>query len=147
MNRTHSNKGKIRVHPGAIKLLTDSTWEFAHSILWSDHSFSEAEIRLAKAFIKEYYEAIPAERFSATASKHFTAYCERVLLAKRYVDRFSHRYIPHPCIWLDKTNPKGFAGTREWYFNELRKRRLKLFHQEFEFYKDFFSLNASVINF
>jgi hypothetical protein len=144
---TNSNKGKIRVHPGAIKLLTDSTWEFAHNILWSDHYFSEAETRLAKTFIKEYYEGIPAERFSATASKHFTSYCERVLLAKRYVDRFPHRYIPHPCIWLNKNNPKGFAGTKSWHDSEQRKRRLQRLLSELSFLEESLQHYKSTINF
>lgn len=147
MNRTNSTKGKIRVHPASIRLLTESTWEFAHNILWSNISFSEAETELAKKYIKEYYEAIPAERFSEIAPKHFTGYCERVLLAKRYVDRFSHRYIPHPCIWLNKNNPKGFAGTKAWYDNVQRKRRLEKIISELRLYKQDFPLYGVVINF
>lgn len=118
-----AGKSKMRVHPAAIRLLTDATWDFAHSILWGGFPFSKAETHLAKLFIKEYYDEIPAEKFSETAHRHFTAYCERVLLAKNYVSRFPHRYIPHPCIWLHKENPKGFAGTKAWYLRNLERRK------------------------
>lgn len=138
MYRTNSNKEKISVHPAAINLLTDATWNFAHNILWDKFSFSEAEIELAKIYIKEYYEGIKPEKFTQTASQHFTGYCERVLLAKKYVSRFFHRYIPHPCIWLNKNNPKGFAGTKAWYQRIQRKRKLQRAISELEYYKEGF---------
>ena len=122
MEKNHQ-KNRTVVHPSSIQLLTDATWEFAHTILWNGYPFSKIEIALAKIYIKEYYEEIPAEEFAATAHRHFTAYCERVLLAKEYVSRFSHRYIPHPCLWLNKLNPKGFAGTKSWYLRNLEQRK------------------------
>lgn len=128
--KTNKNKQKTVVHPASIQLLTDATWEFAHNILWNGFPFSEAEIELSKLFIKEYYKEIPAEKFTATAHKHFTGFCERILLAKEYVSRFSHRYIPHPCIWLNKMNPKGFAGTKEWYKRALDKRRQQCYNSD-----------------
>lgn len=124
--RKEQNKeSKVMVHPAAIRLLTDATWDFAHNILWGGEAFSLAEEKLAKKYISEYYGEIPAERFTATAHRHFSAYCERVLLAKEYVDRYPHRYIPHPCIWLNKTNPKGFAGTKDWYQRRQDARQLR----------------------
>ena len=120
--KTIKNKSKMRVHPASIRLLTNATWEFAQSILWNGYPFSKSEVELSKLFIRDYYEDIPAEQFSETAHKHLTAYCERILLAKNYVSKFSHRYIPHPCIWLNKENPKGFAGTKRWYLENLAKR-------------------------
>ncbi len=121
--KSKSAETKVKVHPAALRLLTDATWEFAHSILWDGYPFSKAEVELSKLFIREYYEEIPAEEFTQTAHRHFTAYCERVLLAKEYVSRFAHRYIPHPIIWLNKENPKGFTGTKAWYLRNLEKRR------------------------
>lgn len=115
---------KTKIHPAAIALLTDATWEFAHSILWDNFPFSEAEANLSKTYIREYYEAIPPEQFGRDASRHFTGYCERILLARNYVSRFPWRYIPHPCIWLNRCNPKGFAGTKQWY-DRLKKKRRK----------------------
>lgn len=118
---------KTMVHPSAIRLLTDATWDFAHRNLWCEFPFSEAEIALSKLYIKEYYNEIPAEKFTEIAHKLFTAYCERILLAKEYVSRFSHRYIPHPCLWLNRKYPKGFAGTKQWYLrNQERKKECSL---------------------
>lgn len=124
--KTNQNKSKIRVHPASIRLLTDATWDFAHSILWDGYPFSKVEIALAKIYIQQYYEEIPAEEFTETAHKYFTVYCETILMANEYVSRFSHLYIPHPCIWLDKWNTKGFAGTKSWYFRNLEKRQRKI---------------------
>ena len=121
--KTHQNHHKTIVHPSSIHLLTNATWEFAHSILWDNFHFFNYEVELAKIYIREFYESIPAEKFSATAHRYFAEYCERVLLAKAYVDRYPSRYIPHPCIWLNKTNPKGFAGTKNWYYQNLEKRK------------------------
>jgi hypothetical protein len=122
MKRTRE-KTRVCVHPASIKLLTDATWNFARNILWRGQFFSKAEESLSKFFIREYYEAIPPELFSAEHHLHFTAYCERIMLAKKYVDRYPHRYIPHPCNWLNRDNPKGFAGTRAWYLKSLEKRK------------------------
>jgi hypothetical protein len=119
MERT--NKTKTVVHPAAIEWLTDATWDFAHRILWSDQHFSETEIEISKNCIREYYEEIPADVFAEQHLLHFEAYCERVLLAKGYVDRYPSRYIPHPCIWLNKNNAKGFAGTKEWYIRKKKR--------------------------
>jgi hypothetical protein len=113
---------KIVIHPSAIDLLTDATWEFAQAQLWSHRPFTELEASISKDFIREYYQAIPADVFQERAASHLTAYCERILLAKKYANRFSHRFIPHPWIWLNKDNPKGFAGTKKWYEQELAKR-------------------------
>lgn len=115
-------KQKTLVHPATIDFYTDATWEFACNILWNGHPFSQSEINLAKLYIKDYYLEIPAEKFSETINKHFAAYCERILLARNYVSRHAQRYIPHPCIWLSKENPKGFAGTKRWYLENLSKR-------------------------
>jgi len=114
------NKSKMRsgrkpkqvVHPSSIRLLTDATWDFAHSILWSRYPFSRTEIELSKLFIREYYQQIPIRHFTDKAYKHFKGYCKRILLAKNYVTLFYRRYIPRPCIWFNKRNPKGFGGTK-----------------------------------
>jgi hypothetical protein len=125
MNMTNSTKGKMYAHPATIKLFTDATWQFAHSVLWNDQPFSKAETALSKYYIREYYEAIPAEQFTKTVSQHFSAYCQRVMMAKKYVDRSYFRYIPHPIVWLDRRNPTGFAGTKKWYERQWRRRLLK----------------------
>jgi hypothetical protein len=100
----------------------NATWNFAKSVLWSEQNFTGAEIILCKTHIREYYRLIPAEQFTERVNEIFTQFLERVLLAKQYVDCFSHRYILHPCIWLDKSFAKGFTGTKDWYL-KIRERR------------------------
>ncbi|HBF89360.1 MAG TPA: hypothetical protein DDX39_12030 [Bacteroidales bacterium] len=115
MNRTSKKQAKIIVHPASIRLMTDATWEYAHKILWNNHPFTKKETEQAKALIQEYYESIPSEKFAAGIHRYFSGYCIRILMARNYVLRRPQRYIPHPCIWIDKRNPKGFAGTKAWY--------------------------------
>ena len=107
-----------------VELLTNATWSFAHSVLWNGHPFSEETTAHCKKYIREYYENIPAEKFHF-APNYFSRYCERVVLAKAYVNKYSHRYIPHPCIWLNKNNPKGFAGTKAWLQRIVEKRKME----------------------
>jgi len=121
--KTIKNKSKIKVHPASIRLLTDATWDFAQAVLWSGFDFSSAEIELSKSFIKEYYQEIPAKEFTRVAYKHFTEYCKRILLAKEYDSRFFLFYIPHPCIWLNKQNPKGISAAKAGYHRNLKKRK------------------------
>lgn len=118
-----SRVGRIFIHPALIEKYVDATWEFAHSILWKKQPFSKEETDLAKSYIRYYYRAIDAEQFLKTVSGHYTGYCERILLARQYVSRKPNRYIPHPCIWLNPLNAKGFAGTLQWYESIQSKRR------------------------
>jgi len=114
MEKTKENS-KIRLHPATLELLVDATWEYAHDMLWHGFPFGKGEIELAKKYIREYYEGTPVESLAQRPAAYFTIYCDRVRMAKNYVCRYAHRFIPHPCIWLNKRNPKGFAGTRRWY--------------------------------
>lgn len=135
MNRAKKNQTIVKVHPSSIAMLTDATWDFAHAVLWHKQPFSEKEINLSKKYIKEYYDLIPAEKFSSSALHLFTGYCERVVLARDYVRRKPHRYIPHPTIWLDRKNPKGFAGTKAWYDVIKKERRERATQQMIESYR------------
>ena len=87
-----------KVHPASIDFLSNLTWEYAQKTLWENQRFTKSEV----------------ENFSVESSRHFRNYCERIRLAKEYVNRHPWRYIPHPTIWLNKHNPKGFAGTKNW---------------------------------
>lgn len=104
-----------KIHPASIDFFVNATWNFAKCVLWNKEYFTEAEVSLSKQYIREFYENIPAEKFNSSSKRYFIQYCERVLLAKNYIDRFAHRFIPHPCIWLDRNYNKGFAGTKYWY--------------------------------
>lgn len=113
MNRTQ-NKSKIKIHPAATEMLVNSSWEYAKKQLWQKYEFTEFEAELAKDFIREFYNSIPADQFTKRGLRRLSAFCKRVDLAAKYVNRFNHRYIPHPAIWLNPKNPKGFAGTKAW---------------------------------
>lgn len=115
-------KGASRVHNSTLDFYTNATWNFAKCALWKNEIFTEAEIILSKQYIREFYTLIPAENFTVNAPKLFIQYCERILLTRNYVNRFSHRFIPHPCIWLDKTYQKGFAGTKKWLRKKIETR-------------------------
>jgi hypothetical protein len=138
-NMKASNKGKVLVHPASIERLTDSTWMFAHAILWEKHEFSQAEVSLAKVYIREYYQRIPAETFGEHASEYFLEYFERVVETKRYLHRFPHRYIPHPCIWVSKPQDDYFFGTRVGTKQILRRQENSKWFGTDLFCSDFYS--------
>lgn len=139
---------KVAVHDKSIDFYTEATWNFAHSILWNNQSFKEIEEELSKEYIRVYYALIPAKQFAEKAKRLFKEYCERVLLARLYTDRFASRFIPHPCIWLNKSYAKGFAGTREWH-EKVKITRLALpeylsgIRQVAELYEEY-TCNSSV---
>lgn len=99
--------------------LTNTAWNFACSSLWNSTQFSSKEIEVAKEKIAEYL------RLSRHPEKAFSAFCQRVLLARYYVSKNPGRYIPLPSIWLDRDNATGFVGTRAWY-NEIKSIRESL---------------------
>jgi hypothetical protein len=121
MNKVNQ-KSKTVVHPASMSLLVDATWDFAKSVLWKDESFSKTEEAVSKVFIRMFYESIPADKFTGIAPRHFSVFCQRIILAKRYVERYPNRFIPHPSLWLNPMNEKGFAGTKQWYLNNMRQR-------------------------
>mgnify|MGYP003519620189 FL=1 len=121
MKRLEKNK-KVHVHPSAIKLLTETTWKFAHAMLWQHFPFSKDEIELAKIYIKEYYEAIPAKKFQQLAIQYFRNYRGYIRLAKKYISRLPESYVAQPSIWLDRKSLKRFCHTKAKHQCLLRKR-------------------------
>lgn len=108
-------KTNVRVHPASIQLMVDVSWDFAHNHLWNNYPFEKEEVEKVKKFIRRYYGAIHPERFTQVANNRLKVFCERVMLARKYVLRFPYRYIPSPGIWFDPKNEKGFRGTKKWY--------------------------------
>ncbi len=116
---------KVRVLPGVIEKLINASWQFGCAMLWGGQKFSDAEIKLSKSLIREYYEKIPADVFAHSAGSLFIQYLERMLLAKEYSSRAKDKTISHPCIWLNKGFEKGFASTKAKYQNTLNRRKIK----------------------
>ncbi len=102
-----------------VSQLVDSAWNFAYSSLWNSTIFSTKEIDAAKARIFEYLTLAKSSR------KAFLSFCQRVLLARYYVNGVRGRYIPLPSVWFDRTNAEGFVGTKKW-FSEIRNIRASL---------------------
>ena len=96
--------------------LVNTAWNFAHTALWNNAVFSASEVTLAKHRIKEMLTV------SKTPVKTYKAFCQRVLLARQYINNNPNRYIPIPTIWLDENNVTGYAGTAIWYDNILAVR-------------------------
>ncbi len=91
--------------------LADTAWNLAHTALWNNVVFSNQETQAAKTMIKNIISS------SKTPVKTYKAFCQRVLLARQYVNNNPDRYIPLPTIWLDHENVTGYAGTESWYQN------------------------------
>lgn len=95
---------KMVVHPASIDMLVDTAWNFAHRTLWCNKSFGKAEIALAKFYIRQYYDNIPAKKFQRKALKRHISFCGRLLIVKEK----SGGQLPSPCIFFDRFNPTGF---------------------------------------
>ena len=118
-------RGSLRVVKGfqqeatGLSLLVNTAWHFAYTALWNNCVFSAKEINTSKQSIKEILQA------AASPADAYHIFCQRVLLARQYVNSQPNRYIPLPSVWLYKENATGFAGTREWY-NNIRDTRAAL---------------------
>lgn len=99
--------------------LTDTAWTFVHSALWNCTQFTTKEINAAKGKIAEYL------RLSKQPRKAFLSFCQRVLLARYYLNITDGRFLPLPSAWLDRSNEKGFASTKGVY-DEVRAIRESL---------------------
>jgi hypothetical protein len=93
-----------------------NAWLFAQASLWDGQVFTDAEITRFKKLINEFFEE---HEFSEDT---FVEFCERVILAKRYVARSSFRYIAAPINWLNIHFKYGISGTERWY-REVEQQR------------------------
>lgn len=121
MNDSGAKKGHVYVHPSTIDYYAKQTWKFAKVILWNNVPFLPEEIELALDYIRSYYQSLAPESFWKIAGHIFRQYCERILMVKRYLATHAHYHLPHPCIWFNPMNRKGFAGTRSWCQRKRKK--------------------------
>ncbi len=111
----HSNTPELKAIKGSLfetapsENLINAAWNFAYSSLWNSTQFSAREIRTSKEKISAYFTLAKNPRNA------FLSFCQRVLLARQYVNAAKGRYMPLPSVWLDKNNEYGFAGTKQWY--------------------------------
>ena len=116
---------KVSVHPSTIKLLTDTTWKFAHAVLWNHFPFSEDEVKAAKLYIQEFYLKIPAKKFEFLALSYFRNYRAYIRLASKYIARLPQPYLVSPAHWLNRKQVKRFCATKANHHCILLKRTKK----------------------
>ncbi|MFM2224261.1 MAG: hypothetical protein RJA07_463 [Bacteroidota bacterium] len=117
--------------------LTKAAWDFAYAVLWTNETFSEEEKMMCMDSIKIY---LMKNKHRLTDA--FIEFCERVMLAKWYVQQSPLRFIPHPVIWLNQNYVKGFAGTAEWH-QLLQARRSVIVNHHLPL----FAMSAYYLNF
>ena len=73
---------KIRIHPEAVKNLSDQSWEFMCKMYLKKQILSEEEKVFVKSCISEYYCSIPPETFSEKSSVYLRIFRWQILRAK-----------------------------------------------------------------
>lgn len=104
--------------------LVDAAWNFAYTSLWNNTMFSTKEADAAKEKIFEYFSLAKDTR------KAFVSFCQRVLLARYYVNGMKGRYMPLPSVWFDKDNEYGFVSTRKCFYEIRRVREALPFYKQ-----------------
>ncbi len=121
-------------HPGAagnipelaqyIDYYTSQAWQFARSVLYPKEQFSQKQEVLTLFYIRDYFALVKAESFTRShVDKLFHDFCQRILLARKYLDKSPERFIPVPWSYFDKHFESGFKGTMHWLKKVKEKRR------------------------
>jgi hypothetical protein len=92
-----------------LQTLTNIAWQIAYTALWNGEEFSASEKEKAQAFITVFIKE------QSNPIKAYSAFVQRVLLARQYINSHPGTYAPIPSLWLCPTNKNGFAGTQRWY--------------------------------
>lgn len=109
-----------------IDFYAKQAWSFARSVLYFKNDLSDMQERLALMYVREYFSLIKHEIFKRNfVDRLFNDFCERIILAKRYIDRSPERFIPVPSVWFNKHFRNGFCGTLAW-LNKVRANRIAL---------------------
>ena len=113
-----------------INQYTAHAWRFTKSILYSKEQFTPEQTRLSQLYIRDYFSLIKDKNFTKPiVDRLFEDFCQRILLAKKYVDKSPERFIPVPWCWFDKNFANGFCGTLNWLKKVKQKRStLKNYH-------------------
>lgn len=97
------------------KVIT-AAWSFATASLWNKQQFSEAETVAAKIKIGSYFLNEPDKDAA------LNEFCQRILLAKDFLNPVIGGTLPQPSAWFDENNPTGYAATIELYRAVVRQR-------------------------
>jgi hypothetical protein len=135
-----------------INTLTSHAWHFAKSILYPKQSFTSEQQTLSLFYIRDYFSLIKEAHFTKPiVERLFEDFCQRILLAKKYIDKTPERFIPVPWTWFNKNFTNGFCGTLSWLKKVKEKRKtLKNYYSSLselsEHYRDYM-LNPSISNY
>ena len=99
-----------------IEKLTNAAWQFAYAALWQEQHFYPKEVERVKLEITNYFLSGTDQQTA------FITFCERIILANRYLAGEKSRYLPHPSIWFNKHFQFGFPETLQSY-NKLQQKR------------------------
>jgi hypothetical protein len=91
-----------------VQQLTHIAWQISYTALWNGKEFSAVEIAAAKEFIKGFIQ-------QGSPLKSYSAFVQRVMLARQYIITHHGTYVPFPSRWFNTGNKRGFAGTEKWY--------------------------------
>lgn len=119
----HTRAGSDPLLIPSINQYTNNAWAFAKRILYPSSTFKPHEVLLTKNYISEYFALISKAGYRNSVDRLFYELCERVLLAKKYIDRSPSRFIPVPWTWFDKNFSGGFTGTLPWLKIAKEKRK------------------------
>jgi len=91
-----------------VNQLVKCAWQIAYTALWNTQQFTPEEIEAAKVFISNFILQQQSHK------SQYTAFVQRVLLARQYINSHPGTYIPVPTQWFDAGNKMGFEGTKNW---------------------------------
>jgi len=111
---TPPQNGKAKSLP--IEKLANAAWQFAYAALWQEQHFYPKEEERVKQEITNYFHSSPDHQ------KAFVTFCERIILANRYLAGEQSRYLPHPSIWFNKHFQYGFPETLSQHSKLQQKR-------------------------
>lgn len=92
-------------------------WDICYATIWPKENFSKTEIETFKVLIADHFIG------SENADEKFAELIERVVLAKRYINRRQGRYISKPIDWLNIHFKTGLQGTEKWYKQVTDQRK------------------------
>jgi hypothetical protein len=99
-----------------VYYLSKVAWNFAHALLWSEHEFTDDEIREVKEHLINYFGE------ASHRKKALISFCERIILTEKY-NAAKGRVTPAPSVWFNPKYHQGFAETKSWYHCIEDKRK------------------------
>ena len=105
-------------------------WRLAKNTIYKEVYLTENQEKIAQSLLFQWYEPVASSKLS----KVHRSYCERIGLAKKYLDKDKSRFVLLPFQYFDPTNPNGFTGTKKWQKQQLKRsqevRRNRVLHSQ-----------------